>query len=92
MKDEVDFLPAGKQFLQSDTIILDVCGQTCPNYPKYQVCYFSMKFCNFLHIDKHANSPQLDAIILMGMIKHSQSFQNRKIATTLYILHYPKKS
>ena len=34
VKDDVDFLPLGKRFLQSDTIILDECGQTCPNYPK----------------------------------------------------------
>ena len=36
MKDEVDFLFADKRqrFIQSDTIILDVCGQACPNYPK----------------------------------------------------------
>ena len=36
MKDEVDFLPAGKwqRFLQSDTIILGVCDQAFPNYPK----------------------------------------------------------
>ena len=36
MKDEVDFLSADKsqKFLQIDTIILDVCGQACPNYPK----------------------------------------------------------
>ena len=43
MKDEVDFLLADKpqRFLQIDTITLDVCGQPCPNYPKYKVCYFS---------------------------------------------------
>ena len=36
MKDEVDFLPADERqrFLQSDTSILDVCGQACPSYPK----------------------------------------------------------
>ena len=36
VKDEVDFLLADKRrrFLQSDTIILGVCGQACPNYPK----------------------------------------------------------
>ena len=36
MKDEVDFLPADKcwNFFQIDTIILDVCGQACPNYQK----------------------------------------------------------
>ena len=36
MKDEVDFLPADKRrkFLQSDTLILSVCYQACPDYPK----------------------------------------------------------
>ena len=36
VKDEVDFLPADKhqRFLQIDNIILGVCEQTCPNYPK----------------------------------------------------------
>ena len=36
MKNEVDFLPADKfwNFFQIDTIILSVCGQTCPNYLK----------------------------------------------------------
>ena len=35
-KIEVDFLLADKRqrFLQIDTIILGVCGQACPNYPK----------------------------------------------------------
>ena len=36
VNDEVDFLPADKRqkFLQIDTIILVVCVQVCPNYPK----------------------------------------------------------
>ena len=36
VKDKVDFLTAHKhqRFLQIDTIILDVCGQTCPNDSK----------------------------------------------------------
>ena len=46
MGDKVDFLPVDKHesllqrllkrqsFLQIDTIILGVCGQACPNYPK----------------------------------------------------------
>ena len=36
VKDEVDFLLADKcqRFLQSDTAILGVCGQPCPNWPK----------------------------------------------------------
>ena len=36
VKNEVDFLPADRRrrFLQSDTIILGVCGQKCPYYPK----------------------------------------------------------
>ena len=34
--DKVDFLPADnrQRFLQIYTIILGVCGQACPNYPK----------------------------------------------------------
>ena len=36
VKDEVDLLPADKRqrFLQIDIMILGVCGQTYPNYPK----------------------------------------------------------
>ena len=35
-KNKVDFLPADKcrKFLQSDIIILGLCSQTCPYYPK----------------------------------------------------------
>ena len=36
-KNRVDFLPADKhqRFLQIDAIILGVCGQACPIYPKF---------------------------------------------------------
>ena len=36
VKDKVDFLPANthQTFLQIDAIILGVCSQGCPNYPK----------------------------------------------------------
>ena len=36
IKDEVNFLSTDKhqKFLEINTIILDVCSQTCPNYPK----------------------------------------------------------
>ena len=36
------FSPADKhqRFLQINAFILGVCGQACPNYPKWQVCYF----------------------------------------------------
>ena len=36
LRDEVDFLPVEKRqrVLQIDTIILGVCGQSCPDYPK----------------------------------------------------------
>ena len=35
-REEVDFLHADRnqRFLQNDTIIFGVCGQTWPNYPK----------------------------------------------------------
>ena len=36
VKNEIDLLPTNKyqSFLQIDVIILGVCGQACPNYPK----------------------------------------------------------
>ena len=42
LKDEVDFLPAGKhqKLLQIDTLILVVWGQACPTYPKKKFCFF----------------------------------------------------
>ena len=42
----------------------------------------------FLHTDKHESLLQIDSMILMGMVKHSQSFQNSKFAMSL---QYPKK-
>ena len=35
---------------------------------------------DFLHVDKNESFLQMDAMILMRMIKHSQSSQNSKIA------------
>ena len=42
MKNEVDFLPADKRqrFLQSDTIVLDMCGQACPSVPPIKFAIF----------------------------------------------------
>ena len=39
MEDEVDFMLPDKHesFLQDDSIILDVCCQSCSKYPKQQV-------------------------------------------------------
>ena len=36
VKDEVDFLPAdkGQRFFQLNAIILGMCDQACPEYPK----------------------------------------------------------
>ena len=89
MKDEVDFLPESKdqRFFQIDTIIL----------PKITSLLF---LCNilrkkrgmkliFLDADKHESLLQINTMILMGMFKHSQSFQNSKFAMSL---QYLKKS
>ena len=43
-----------------------------------------MLFGNFLHVDKHENLLKIDAMILMGMVKHSQSSQDSKFAMTIY--------
>ena len=40
-KNGVEFLLAAKyqKFLETDTFVLGVCDQACPNYPKKQDCY-----------------------------------------------------
>ena len=43
---------------------------------------------DFLHVDKHESLLQIDAIILVEMVKHFQSSQNSKFAMSL---QYPKK-
>ena len=41
---------------------------------------------DFLHADKHECLVQIDILILMGMVKHSESFQNSKLAMSLQYL------
>ena len=41
---------------------------------------------DFLFTDKHESLLQIDSMILMGMVKHSQSFQNGKFAMSLQYL------
>ena len=41
---------------------------------------------NFLHADKHRSLLQIDTMILMGIVKHSQSSQNTKFAMSLQYL------
>ena len=38
---------------------------------------------DFLHTDKHEILPQIDSMIFMGMVKHSQSSQNGEFAMCL---------
>ena len=41
LNDKADFLTEDKErFIQIDTIILGVFGQTCANYLKLEICYF----------------------------------------------------
>ena len=41
---------------------------------------------DFLHEGRHGNFLQIDAMILMGMVKHFQSSQNSKFAMSLQYL------
>ena len=76
MKDETDFLPVDthQRFLQIDTIILDVCRQTCPNYPnnKFEnLQYLKKEFSDevdFLHgdSDKHKGFLQIDTLKVLN--------------------------
>ena len=73
VKDEVDFLPAGKhqRFLQIGTIILAVWSGIDSQITQ------NNKF-DFSHADKHKSLLQTDTMILIVMVKHSQSSQNSK--------------
>ena len=41
---------------------------------------------DFLHADKHESFLQIDTMILIGVVKHSQSSQNCKFAMSLQYL------
>ena len=41
---------------------------------------------HFLHADKHESLLQIDTMILMEIVKHSQSFQNTKFTMSLQYL------
>ena len=38
---------------------------------------------HFLHADKHESLLQIDTMILIGIVKHSQSSQNSKVTMSL---------
>ena len=46
---------------------------------------------DFQHIDKHKSFLQIDTMILMGMVKHSQSFQIGKFAMSLSLQYFKEK-
>ena len=47
---------------------------------------------DFLHTDMHERVLQIDTMTLIGMVKHSQSFQNSKVTMSLqYIKKEVKK-
>ena len=41
---------------------------------------------DFLHVDEHESLLQIDRVILMGMLKHSQNSQNGKFVMSLQYL------
>ena len=61
-KNKVDFLLSARhQRFQIDTIILDLCGQACPNL-QYLRKEVSNQVC-FWHADKHESCLQIDTMI-----------------------------
>ena len=54
-----------------------------PSMPKFSLQCSKKEVSDevdFLHALKHEIFPQIDAMILVGMIKHSQNSQNSKFA------------
>ena len=94
IKDEVDFLLADKrQSFQIDNITLGMCGQACPNIQsdKFAISLQYLKKevsaeVDFVHADKHETLIKIDTMILVGIIKYSQSSQNSKFAMSLQYL------
>ena len=70
-----------------------MCDQACPNTQNNKLA-ISLQYLkkelsdevDFLHADNHESLLQIDSIILMGILKHSQSFQNGKLAMSLQYL------
>ena len=58
-----------------------------PKLPKITSLLFFLQYLkkelsdevDFLHTDKHESLVQIDSMILMGIVKHSQSSQNSKL-------------
>ena len=94
VKGEINYFPVDKQQRFFKLILsFYVCGQACPNYPKWQVCYFfeisqegsreKLIFCMQISMKV---SFKLIQWFLMGMDKHFQNSQNRKFAMSLQYL------
>ena len=93
VKDDVGFFSADKRsrFIQIDNIILDVCGQASKNYSSLAFPYNIVKTkwvikLIFFHTGSHASLQQIDIMILMKMVKHSQIYQNSTFAVFLQYL------
>ena len=92
MNDEVDFWPADKHgsLLQADTIILGVCNQACPKYPKNEVCislqYLQKSMGVKLNFCLQINTNVFYKLIVslwLCLARHAQITQNNKFAISL---------
>ena len=85
-------MPAGKCqiFPQIDIIILGV-GPDMPKLPKITILLFFLQYLkkevsdeiDFLYANKHESFLQIDTMTLIGILKHSQSYQNSKVTMSL---------
>ena len=80
-------------FPQIDIIILGV-GPDMPTLPKITIFIFFFFFLqyfkkevsdeiDFLYTNKHESLLQIDTMTLIGIVKHSQSYQNSKVTMPL---------
>ena len=85
-------MPANKCqiFPQIDIIILGV-GPDMPKLPKITILLFFLQYLkkevsdeiDFLYTNKHESLLQIDTMTLIGIVKHSQSYQNSKVTMPL---------
>ena len=95
MKDEVDFLQINTKWQSYEMYVARHAWITQNNNFAISLQYLRKELSHkvdFLHADKHESLLEIDAMILIGMLKHSQSSQNSKFTVSFWNLKKEMKN
>ena len=95
MKDEVDFLQINTKWQSYEMYVARHARITQNNNFAISLQYLRKELSHkvdFLHADKHESLLEIDAMILIGMLKHSQSSQNSKFTMSFWNLKKEMKN